>query len=63
MPFLERANLIIPGYALLTDAQRALFEATEPGRAFADHIHAHLIELETQSLLQWVLFTVLESDE
>lgn len=57
MPFLERANQIIPGYALLTPAERAVFEATPPGIAFVNGINAE------QSVFQWVKRTFFESHE
>lgn len=58
MSFSTRANQIIPGYALLTDEQRQAFEATEPGRVFAEQIHEH----ENQSFFQWLRFAALQSD-
>lgn len=63
MPFLKRANLIVPGYAMLSDDKRARFEATAPGREFAANINAQLEAFEAQSFIDWVLFDLLQSEE
>ena len=63
MPFLERANQIIPGYSLLTDAEQALFEATPPGLAFVDGIEVYLDAFERKSRFKRFFEWFFEPDE
>jgi hypothetical protein len=54
MEFLEIANLIIPGYKLLSQTKRDAFEQSEPGKAFYKSINTTLKafrDSETQSTL------------